>query len=347
MMPSTDGRRPVVLYSDKERLHAPDEEWNFGKIIPYPEKRERGTNVVGEMRRCGYGDMLVETREYDVAFIKAVHDDRMVEHIRSCRELDDGEAVYPHIFPYRRDSPHLETDMRSAGYFCFDVGTSVTRNTFTSAKAAVDVALDGAHRLLAGEQRAVFALCRPPGHHADHAAYGGYCYFNNAAVASHVLAEHGKVAVLDLDFHHGNGTQGIFYLVSNVLYVSLHGDPRWSYPYFTGFEEERGAHLGEGFNVNIPLPRDVQMTAYREYLDLATRRIDDFSPAYLVVSMGFDTFEKDPLGELRLLSNDYAGIGRLLSDLGPPVLACLEGGYDMDDLGVNAVRFLEGLYDIA
>ena len=331
-----------IIYSDKQKLHKPRWEWNFGRKTTYPEKNQRVDLIVKELRRRGYGDHLEQPPECDVERITAVHDADMFEHIRACQEMGDHEWVHPHIFPYRTYA-HPDTDKRKAGLYCFDVGTQIGKHTFAAAKSAADVAVRGAELIQSGAATRVFALTRPPGHHADYAAYGGYCYFNNVAIAAFMLAEFGRVAILDLDFHHGNGTQNIFYELPNVLVISIHGSPKRHYPYFCGFASECGAGLGRGANVNIPLDAGVDDDAYREHLLRTLERIQQFRARYLVVSMGFDTYREDPAGDMLLTSEFYREIGQRLRAAGPPVLACLEGGYALDALGRNAANFYEGL----
>jgi acetoin utilization deacetylase AcuC-like enzyme len=208
----------------------------------------------------------------------------------------------------------------------------------------VDCALTGARELLHGCPLA-YALVRPPGHHAERRAFGGFCYFNNAAVAAHYLSRFGRVAVLDLDYHHGNGTQNIFYGRADVFTISIHGHPNLAYPYFSGFAEERGEGEGEGFNLNIPLPEKVEGVRYDEALALALRRVTSFSPSFLVVSLGLDGARNDPTGSWDLTGKDFERSGRRLATLRLPTLVVQEGGYDNRVLGGNARSFFRGLWE--
>lgn len=208
---------------------------------------------------------------------------------------------------------------------------------------AVDCALSASTRLLEG-QRLAYALVRPPGQHAERRLFGGFCYFNNSAVAAHFLSATGIVAVLDIDYHHGNGTQDIFCQRPDVLTVSIHGHPRFAYPYFKGFAEERGAGSGQGFNLNLPLPEWVSAERYKESLQRALRRIARFRPAFLVVGLGFDTGRGDPTGSWPLGPEDFRVNGRLLGALGLPTLVVQEGGYDTGQLGEYALNFFTGLW---
>jgi acetoin utilization deacetylase AcuC-like enzyme len=231
------------------------------------------------------------------------------------------------------------------GAFCFDTATPIVAGTAEAAHAAVDIALTALDRVLDGEPIA-YALCRPPGHHAGRSLIGGYCFFNNAAIVAESVLARGaeRVAILDVDFHHGNGTQGIFWEREEVLYASLHGDPAGIYPYFSGYAVERGAGAGEGATVNVPLPPGTDGDAYLAALAEALGAIRDFDPdAPLVLSLGFDTYHGDPICNLALQTDDYVRVGSAIASLGLPVVAIQEGGYAIEALGANAVEFLGAL----
>jgi acetoin utilization deacetylase AcuC-like enzyme len=229
------------------------------------------------------------------------------------------------------------------GLFCFDSGSPLMAGTWAAARGGAACALAAARELLGGA-RSAFALTRPPGHHAGPDFFGGYCFLNNAAIAAQALRDGGKqrVAVLDVDYHHGNGTQTIFYERADVLTVSIHGDPVTEYPFFLGHADERGAGAGEGFNLNLPLPRGTGFEAWCAALDQAIDTIDDFNADALVVPMGLDTFEGDPISGFTLKSDDYDTVGRLLAAAGVPTVFTFEGGYAVAEVGVNAVNLLEG-----
>ncbi len=343
ILAQTAAGRAVVLYSEDEKLHNPNREWNFGRMMPYPEKEERGETIIRAVHNHGYAGYLRKTRKFNISYINAVHDSAMVQHIKECMNLGENETVYPHIFPYKRFTRPKKVNLRAAGYFCFDVGTQIRKYTYKAAKAAADIALDGAFRIRDEHNDTVFGLCRPPGHHADYDVYGGYCYFNNAAIAANVLAGEMRTAVLDLDFHHGNGTQGLFYDNPHVLYVSIHGDPRKTYPFFSGFEDETGSRLGRGYNMNIPLTGSVDDETYNRHFNHALQKLTAYGTEMLVLSMGFDTYSGDPLGDFNLSSDFYQTIGYRIRQNFQNTLALLEGGYDIDDLGLNAVKFFKGL----
>jgi acetoin utilization deacetylase AcuC-like enzyme len=219
----------------------------------------------------------------------------------------------------------------------------ITAGTWDAVQASADVALTGAQAILDGAASA-FALCRPPGHHAAAAAMGGYCYLNNAAIAAQYLRDHGcaRVAVLDVDYHHGNGTQQIFYGRGDVLFLSLHADPRDEYPYFLGYADERGTGAGEETTFNYPLPFGTTWSGYGAALAEACAVIHRWCPDALVVSLGVDTYEHDPISEFRLTRDDFPRLGAAIATLERPTLFVMEGGYAVDDIGINAVGVLQG-----
>jgi acetoin utilization deacetylase AcuC-like enzyme len=233
-----------------------------------------------------------------------------------------------------------------AGWYCHAAETAITAGTWAAARAAAASAL-AAVRAVSGGARAAFALCRPPGHHATADQYGGYCFLNNAAIAAGALRAGGaaRVAVLDIDFHHGNGTQSIFYDRPDVLFASLHGDPAEAYPYYLGHADERGAGAGEGANLNYPMPPGTPFGPWGEALDDALARIRAHGAEALVVSLGVDAFREDPISFFRLDSPDFAEAGRRIGRLGLPAVFCMEGGYAIEAVGVNTVNVLEGFAD--
>jgi acetoin utilization deacetylase AcuC-like enzyme/GNAT superfamily N-acetyltransferase len=286
---------------------------------------------------------VVPPQRFDERFIRAVHDGDFVSYLaRMCRTLKPGELVYPYVFPIRRpDKKPREMAMR-AGYYCMDTFTPLTVNAYDAARAAVDVAVTGAFFLLHGH-RVVYALCRPPGHHAERRVFGGSCYFNNAAIAANVLSQHGRVALLDLDFHHGNGSQDIFYARRDVAFISVHGHPNRAYPFFSGFEDERGEGEGEGYTMNIALPERTDDEGYARVLRRALAAVERFEPRFLVLSLGLDIAKNDPTGDLACTGRTFERIGTELAALGVPVLVVQEGGYNTRQIGAHARRFIEAI----
>ena len=284
-------------------------------------------------------------RNYGEGPIRAVHDVDFVNFVRNyCQELDDKEMVYPYVFPIRRADRPPHDKRRRVGYYCIDTFTPLSRDAYKAARAAVNVALSGAAAIVAGEPL-VYSLCRPPGHHAERDTYGGFCYFCNGAIAAQYLRTKlgGKVAILDVDYHHGNGAQDIFWERSDILTVSIHGHPNFAYPYFSGFADEVGAGEGHGFNHNLPLPEDVHDARYLEELDEALAIVRRFDPVALVVSLGLDIAKADPTGSWSVTPDGLFEVGRRIGAMKYPTLLVQEGGYNIRFLGRNATRMLTGI----
>lgn len=308
----------------------------------YVEAPVRISSILKELDRTGLFKQ-VKLNHYSEKHILAVHDRKLVEYLKKvCAGLKPGKSVYPYVFPVRNATrPPRDLPVR-AGYFCIDTFTPINRNAFLAARRAVDATLTGADCILKGH-RLAYALVRPPGHHAEKKVFGGFCYFNSAAVAAHYLSTHGRVAVIDLDYHHGNGIQDIFYSRSDVLTVSLHGHPRFSYPYFSGYAQEKGEGPGKGFNINYPLPEVLDGTKYRKVLEKAVIRVRRFKPDFLIIALGLDPAKGDPTGSWSLTAGDFEENGRILAVLSLPTLVVQEGGYRVRSLGINARNFFHGL----
>jgi len=307
----------------------------------YVEAPVRVSSILRQLDGSGLMQRI-EPRAYPESRILAVHDPALVDYLRrACEAVPEGKSVYPYVFPIRNPARPPRDLLLQAGYWCIDTFTPIHRNAYPAARRAVDCTLTAADEVLAG-RRFAYALVRPPGHHSERRVFGGFCYFNNAAVAAHFLSAHGRIAVLDVDYHHGNGQQDIFWERSDVLTVSIHGHPSFAYPYFSGFEDERGAGPGEGFNLNLPLPERVDGPAYRGALERALERIAAFQPLILIVALGLDPAKGDPTGTWLLTARDFAANGRLIGALGLPTLVVQEGGYRTRTLGLNARSFFEG-----
>ncbi len=285
----------------------------------------------------------VKARHFPESSIRAVHDGALVDYLKkACAEVPEGRSVYPYVFPIRNHTRPPKDRAYAAGYYCIDTFTPINANAWKAAVRAVDCVLTSAEAVLEG-QRFAYALVRPPGHHAERRAFGGFCYFCNAAVAAHRLSEHGRVAILDIDYHHGNGQQDIFFRRADVLTVSIHGHPSFAYPFFTGFEEETGEDDGAGFNMNITLPETIDAKRYAGALERALDRIRAFSPAFLIVALGFDTGKGDPTGTWPLRPADFEANAAKIAGLGLPTLVVQEGGYRTTTLSANARAFFTGL----
>jgi acetoin utilization deacetylase AcuC-like enzyme len=286
----------------------------------------------------------IPSKEFAEKYIRAVHDNQYVDYFkRVCGMLTPDASVYPYVFPIRNPSQAPRELPMRAGYYCIDSFTPLTKNAFAAAKRAADCALTAGQQLLQGV-RLGYALVRPPGHHAERRVFGGFCYFNSAAVAAEYLSHFGKIAILDIDYHHGNGQQDIFFRRSDVLTLSLHGHPSTTYPYFSGFAKEVGEGEGRGYNFNFPLPENIDGDRYHDTLRRALKIIMRFKPKFLLVALGFDTGKGDPTGTWNLLSADFEKNARAIGGLRLPTLVVQEGGYNNRMLGTNARAFFLGLW---
>lgn len=328
-------RRIRLVINDRHGIHHVEERG-------YVESPVRIDSILSELNKTDIFQKI-PPRHFSDKHIRAVHDSRFVDYFeRVCTGLDEDTAIYPYVFPIRNQTrPPKDLAIR-AGYYCIDTFTPLTGNAYLAAKRAVDCTLTGAKQLLEGF-RIAYALVRPPGHHAEPAAFGGFCYFNSSAVAAHLLSRYGNVAMLDVDYHHGNGQQEIFYERGDVLTISIHGHPRYTYPYFSGFKGEKGRGKGRGLNMNIPLPENIDGLTHRKYLQEALNRIIRYRPRYLVVPLGLDTAREDPTGSWTLEAGDFEEMGRMIGDVRIPSLIVQEGGYDTRVLGINARHFLMGV----
>ena len=275
--------------------------------------------------------------------VREVHDPDFVNYLKTvCEKLAPSRPVYPYVFPIRRPERQPKELAVRAGYYCIDTFTPLDQNAYRAARAAVDVALSAAEELQEGRPVA-YALCRPPGHHAGRRVFGGFCYFNNAAIAAQWLSREGKVAVLDIDFHHGNGTQDIFWTRSDVLTLSIHGHPNVAYPYFSGFADEIGEGFGRGFNKNFPLPENAGDQLYLDTLDRALELIHRFKPVFVVLALGYDTMAGDPTGSFALSVKAFRTIGSRVAALDRPLLIVQEGGYSLRNLRRGSTAIFRGI----
>ncbi len=287
----------------------------------------------------------IEPQFFPEKHIRQVHNPDLVDFLKEASaSTPEGCSIYPQVFPIRNPDRKPRELALQTGYYCIDTFTPIHRNVWQAARGAVDCALTCAVEILQGEPVA-YALVRPPGHHAETDVYGGFCYLNTAAIAAHYLSQFGKVAILDIDYHHGNGQQEIFYQRSDVLTISIHGHPSTTYPYFAGYRKEKGEGEGLGFNHNFPLSEGASAQEYRMILSDALRLVEKFDPAFLVVPFGIDVAKDDPTGTLNFTSKDFEKNGRMIGSLHIPTLVVQEGGYMNRMLGTNAQHFINGLHE--
>ncbi len=325
----------ALVYHDRHAIHHIHEQG-------YVESPVRVRSILKEIA-AGTLFEIVPAASFPDKHITAVHDVDFFHFLRrACTEAREESSIYPYVFPIRNKARPPKDRSVLAGYFCIDTFTPITHNAYAAARRAVDCVLTAAQEILKG-RRMAYALVRPPGHHAERRAFGGFCYFNNNAIAAQFLRQSGRVAILDIDYHHGNGQQDIFYDRQDVLTVSIHGDPSFAFPYFSGFRDEIGEGEGAGFNLNLPLPEAADGERYRKALSSALKRIADFGPDFLVVALGLDPAKGDPTGTWSLTARDFEHNGRLIGEVGIPTLVVQEGGYRTRTLGANARHFFEGL----
>jgi len=337
-----------TFYSPVHLGHAPPQEFEAGRLAPAVEIPARAENVRARIAERSIGPILPPA-EFGNEPILRVHDSDLVALLAEAHSEwtkhygADAPAAIPSTWPARGLRPQKTGSVEARlGTYAFDTATPIVKGTWAAARAAVNVALSAAQAIHAGE-RSAFALTRPPGHHAGGDIFGGYCYLNNVAVAAQWLADLGlRPAILDVDYHHGNGTQAIFYDRADLFFCSLHADPSFAYPHFLGFADERGTGAGEGSNLNLPMPAGIDWPSYCETLAQAKSAIGAFGSDVLLVSLGLDTFERDPISHFKLRTEDYLLLGEEIAALGKPTLFVFEGGYDLASLAENTVNVLEG-----
>jgi acetoin utilization deacetylase AcuC-like enzyme len=343
-----------VVYSPLHLGHDVVSETYMGQQIPANEVVERAERIRSALAADG-GFATVGPTEHGEDPITAVHDPGLVRFLEEAwpqmrAEGIDHGALMPESFNVRaltegiteRGEPRHAISGR-AGYWAFDTSSPIVAGTYVAARGAVDVALTATDLVLGGAA-AAYGLCRPPGHHAARAMYGGYCFFNNAAIAAQaIVAATGEpVAILDLDYHHGNGTQQIFWRRADVLYVSLHADPDRAYPFYLGRADETGEGPGAAKNLNLPLPVGATNELYLATLDRALAAIAATPGSVIVVSLGFDTYVLDPIADFAITTDGYYEMGRRVAALGRRLVILQEGGYHRPSLGENARAWLRG-----
>ncbi len=326
----------LIFVNDRHSIH-------HIKERGYVESPVRVKSIQAELDKTDlfrYGKVI----EYPDKFILDVHDPHYFDYFKKvCKSLPVGKSVYPYVFPLRYASRAPKELSVRAGYYCFDTFTPLNQNAFLAARWGVNCVLTATDEIIAGA-KAAYVLTRPPGHHAERSVFGGFCYFNNCAIAANRFSKTGKVAILDIDYHHGNGQQQIFYKRNDVLTISLHGHPSFAYPYFSGFSEESGEGPGLGFNLNFPMAEKISYPDYVERLDKAFKRIKKFQPDYLIIALGLDTAKGDPTGTWDFSFDNFMNTGKLIAALKLPTLIVQEGGYKNQSLGSNAKAFFKGFH---
>ena len=337
----------LTVFSPEHKLHDAKTELSGGELVAPYECPARAEYVLKQIRQVGLGD-VVTPEVFGLDPILRVHDPRYVEFLRDFwpqwRAAGNRGEGLPSVMPTRGMRQRVPQNINGKiGYYAMAAETAITAGTWSAVQTSANVALT-AQAMVGTEKTSAFALCRPPGHHATGDQYGGYCFINNVAVCAQAFLDQGaeRVAVLDVDFHHGNGTQSIFYERSDVMFQSIHGDPQYAFPYFLGFADEMGAGAGEGFNHNYPLAPGAAFDVWGAALLEACQKIEAYGPDVLAVSLGVDTFEGDPISFFRLTSDDFKRYGAILAGLKLPTLFVMEGGYAVREIGVNTVNVLTG-----
>ncbi len=343
----------LIFHNPHHAAHRGRHEMFRGRLVPCHETPARLDYVLAELQRRPVGELRAPG-EPDMALVRRVHSPGYVEFLAGAWDewvsLDAANAatdLLPSVWPVRGFRHDVEPANFAArvGLYSFDAGTPLTAGTWQAARAGAACAIEAARAVAApGGPRAAMALTRPPGHHAGFDFFGGYCFLNNAALAAQALRDAGaqRVAVLDVDYHHGNGTQSLFYDRADVFTLSIHGDPRTEYPFYLGHADERGQGAGEGFNLNLPMPAGTGFERWMQALQQALQAVGRFRADALVVPLGVDTFEGDPISRFALKSADYLRVGQALAGAGLPTVFTMEGGYAVAEVGTNVVNVLEG-----
>jgi len=348
--------RIPVFYSADHNLHQPQFEYDRGLQIPYQEQARRIESAHEALLQLPFTQEFQPAPELTIDQIARVHSTALIEHLlersafaRQQEQImgQDDPYLYPWIYPLNQQMREgLLKSPDSAGCYAFDTYAPIGKNTWKAVYACANLAYCAAQSISRKETRDAYALCRPPGHHAGREMIGGYCYLNNAAIAADQLHQKlGRGAILDIDYHHGNGTQEIFWDDPDVLFVSIHADPSDEYPFFSGYANERGGEQSTGANFNLPLPKGCEDRTYLCALDQALISIKGFQPSWLVLSAGYDTCQADPSTYFNLTDEVYSEIGKRIGALNLPTVIVHEGGYATEHNGLLSARLLTGIID--
>lgn len=337
-----------IYFSDKHAVHAPGAFISRGRITDNPETPARASTLLDAAREAGHE--VCEAQPFGLEPVHAVHDSDYLEFLENawrdwCALPDHAAEVIPNVHPNRNMSARPNAIVGRAGYYQADGACPIGPGTWQAVQASANCALSAASAVMGADSvDCAYALCRPPGHHAYADMAGGFCFLNNTAIAAQYCRERGagRVAIVDVDVHHGNGTQGIFYARGDVLTVSLHGDPSEFYPFFAGYRQEVGEGDGRGCNINEPPARDTGDDDYMQCLHETLARVARFTPEMLVVALGLDASERDPLAFLKITTAGFERIGQAIGALGVPTVLVQEGGYLSGQLGANLVSALAG-----
>lgn len=337
-----------VILNSKYASHNGGYEVHQGELVPCFENPSRIDNIINTFKQHNVTD-FIEPIDHGLEPILAVHEKEYVQFLQNIwsewTQAGNTNDLLPYIWPAKglpTNYQHPSLNAR-AGNYAFSSDSPITAGTWESTYWAAQSALTALDCIQQG-QSAAFSLSRPPGHHAHAALYGGYCYLNSTAIAAQAALTQGakKVCVLDVDYHHGNGTQDIFYHRADVFTVSLHGDPESNFPYFLGYKQEQGIAEGEGYNMNIPLADGTDFATWAMQFANASQRIQAFEADVLIIALGVDTFIGDPISKFTFTTEDYLAMGRLIAELKLPSVFVMEGGYDIGPIGQNVYNVLEG-----
>jgi acetoin utilization deacetylase AcuC-like enzyme len=340
----------ITFYNALHARHQGKFEMFRGNLVPCHEVPARADHVLAELQRRKLG-IVQDPLDFDVSALEAIHSTRYLRFLESAWDqwvaLDPANAQHdalPSVWPTRTFRIDIEPQNFAArmGLYSYDAGSPLTAGTWVAARQGAHCALSAAERVVQGD-RAAFALSRPPGHHAGADFFGGYCFLNNAALAAQHLRNAGmdRVAILDVDYHHGNGTQACFYDRADVFFASIHGDPRTEYPFYLGHADETGLGAGADANLNLPLPRGTGYDEWSDALEVALAAIARLGAQALVVSLGVDTFAGDPISGFKLQSDDYLRMGERIAGAKLPTVLVFEGGYAVQEVGTNAVNVVQ------